>query len=325
MQLSRCSFLVVLGLFLASFVAVGQESPDPERPEPAPDKVEPTSVDPLATDPLADDPTQAEADPAEELPPGADLSEARELVRAGDFARAELVLAEQREEFPDDPRLLLLQGEVLLALSQPARALPLLQEAAELDGDRPRVHFQLATALQATGDREGALEAFAKEIDINEDTQVRVMARLNRMILLEQEGELAEAAAELEAVVELDSTQIQAYGEMARFYIQAGELDAAAGSLETGLEQGFASAEHFYSLGAQYLGKKTFDAAIRAFRQALEIDPELAPAERSLAYALDQTDREQEALEHFRRYLELRPDAPDAAQVSQRIEAIQGN
>jgi tetratricopeptide (TPR) repeat protein len=307
MQLLRCLLPAILGVFFAFSAAAAQENPDPE--------------------PLAPAAGQAEAVPVEieEVPPGADLSEARGLVRNGDYVRAELVLTAQREEFPDDPRLLLLHGEVLLALSQPARALPLLQQAVALDGDRPRVHFQLATALQATGDREGALGAFAKEIEINEDTDVRVMARLNRMMLLEQQGDLVEAAAELESVVDLDSTQLQAYGEMARFYIQAGKLDDAASSLERGLEQGFASAEHHYSLGARYLGQKAFDAAISAFRQAIEIDPEMAAAERSLAWALDQTGQEQEALEHFQRYLELQPDAPDAERVSQRIEAIRGN
>jgi len=320
MQLLRCSLPAVFGLFLVFSGITAQESPDPDPPAPAPAEVEPAPVDPLAADPAQAGPVQVE-----EAPPGADLTEARELVRSGDYARAELVLAEQREEFPDDPRLLLLQGEVLLALSQPARALPLLQRVAELDGDGPRVHFQLATALQATGDREAALEAFAKEIEINADTAVRVMARLNRMILLEQQGDLAGAAAELEAVVELDSTQIEAYGEMARFYIQAGRLDDAASSLERGLEQGFRSAEHHYSLGAQYLGQKAYDSAILAFRQAIEIDPEMAAAERSLALALDETGQEQEALGHFQRYLELQPDAPDAERVTQRIEALQGN
>lgn len=321
MQPFRCLIPAVFGLFLLCSGIAAQESPDPDPPAPAPEEeVESAPVDPLAADPAQSEPVQVE-----EAPPGADLSEARDLVRSGDFARAELVLAEQREEFPDDPRLLLLQGEVLLALSQPARALPVLQRAAELDGDRPRVHFQLATALQATGDREGALEAFAEEIEINEDTAVRVMARLNRMIVLEQQGDLVGAAEELEAVVELDSTQIEAYGEMARFYIQAGRLDDAATSLERGLEQGFRSAEHHYSLGAQYLGQKAFDSAILAFEQAIDIDPEMAAAERSLAWALDESGQEREALSHFQRYLELQPDAPDAERVSQRIEALQGN
>jgi tetratricopeptide (TPR) repeat protein len=308
MRLSRCLPLALIVIALTgSPAAMAQEAP-PEEPSP----------------PSGSETAEAPADtpPVETGPPRADLSEANELVRGGDYVRAEIVLTELGEEFPDDPRLLLLHGEVLLVLSQPARALPKLQRAADLDGDRPRVHFQLATALQATGDQEGALVEFAKEVESNEDTRVRVMARLNRMMILEKEADWAGAATELEAVLELDPAQIQAYGDMATFYIQAGRLDDAAQALERGLGHGFGSAQHCYILGARYYEKQAFDQAIDAFRQALGIDPQMAQAERSLAGALDQAGREQEALEHFERYLELEPEAPDAERVSKRIESI---
>jgi tetratricopeptide (TPR) repeat protein len=320
MQLPRCVLSLLIVISLAGIHAtLAQEAP-PAEPSP-PGESETAEAPPVEAPPPGEAATE-EAPPVEAGPPRADLSEANDLVRAGDYVRAEIVLAELGEEFPDDPRLLLLHGEVLLVLSQPTRALPKLLRAAELDGDRPRVHFQLATAMQATGDREGALAEFAKEIETNEDTQVRVMAHLNRMMLREQERDWAGAATELEAVLQLDPTQVQAYGDMATFYIQAGRLDDAAASLARGVEQGFQSAQHCYILGARYYEKKAFDQAIDAFRQALGIDPEMAEAERSLAGALDQAGREQEALAHFERYLELDPDAPDAERVSKRIETI---
>jgi Flp pilus assembly protein TadD len=56
------------------------------------------------------------------------------------------------------------------------------------------------------------------------------------------------------------------------------------------------------------------------FNEALRADPELAEAERSLAAALERLGRDAEAVQHLRRYLELRPDAPDAEAVAGRIK-----
>jgi tetratricopeptide (TPR) repeat protein len=308
MSLERWIPAAALGmasLLVCSPSAVSQETADPTTSPPAGHPV---------------DETLAEEEPES---PRADLTEAIERIRDGDFAAAEEGLAPLQEQFPDDPRLLFMRGEVLLALSRPADALPLLERVAELDGARPRVHFQLATARQLNGDRSGALTAFAKEIETNDDVQVRVMARLNRALLLEQGQDWSGAAAELEAVLELDPERLEVYGDMASFQLRAGELDKAASSLERGFANGFRSARHHHILGARYYENKAFDAAIRAFRQAIEIDPQLAEAERSLASALDQVGQEQEALTHLRRYIELEPDAPDAQRVSERIQAIE--
>ena len=79
-----------------------------------------------------------------------------------------------------------------------------------------------------------------------------------------------------------------------------------------------------YSLGARYLKEKSYEPASAAFRTALEIDPGYADAARNLAVALDQLGRDQEALQHFRLYLRLRPDAPDSAKIEERIREAEG-
>ncbi|MHC4137471.1 MAG: tetratricopeptide repeat protein [Planctomycetota bacterium] len=271
-------------------------------------------------------PEEPAATPVDSAPPlpEADLTKASEFVRAGDFAAADRELAGLQEEFPDDPRLLFMRGEVVLAMAKPADALPLLERASHLDGERPRVNFQLGMALLMTGARDRALAAFGKEIETNEDVDVQIMARLNRTQILAQGGDWSLAAAELEAVLELDPQRVEAYGDMAGFHLEAGDLEQAARSLEVGREKGFRSARHHYVLGARYYEKKAYDDAVAAYRRALEIDPQLAEAERGLGGALDQLDEGKEALVHLRRYLELRPDAPDAQRVNERIRDLEG-
>jgi len=256
-------------------------------------------------------------------PPAADLTEAVERIRAGAYDEAQDLLATLQADFPDDPALLLMRGEVLLALGQAGEALEVLRHGAEVDPGRPRMNFQLGTAMASTGERKQALEAFAREIEVNDDVEVQVLSRLNRSLLLQQERRWGEAAGELEAVLGLQPGRSNVYGDLATLYLQAGNAEAAVSALERGKEAGFASAVHYYSLGARLYKDEMFEQAAVMLSEALRVDPGMAEAERSLAACLEQLGREAEALDHLRRYLELRPDAPDAAVVSEKLRAAE--
>jgi tetratricopeptide (TPR) repeat protein len=268
------------------------------------------------------EPTAAAEQPGAELP-GADLSQAVERIRAGSYEEAQDLLAALQPEFPDDAALLLMRGEVLLALGRAEEALDVLRHGAEVDPERPRMNFQLGTALASTGQREAALEAFGHEIEVNEEAEVQVLSRLNRSLLLQQERRWGSAAEELEAVLLLQPERSKVYGDLASLYIQAGDAEAAVDALERGEEAGFSSAAHYYSLGARLYKSEMFEQAVVMLAEALRIDPGMAEAERSLAASLERLGRESEALEHLRRYLELHPDAPDAAVVAEKIRAAE--
>lgn len=266
---------------------------------------------------LAQDTAQDEA----EDPTRADLSEARDHVLGGEFAEADSVLAELQQQHPDDPALLLMRGEVLLALGRPEQALPHLRRTLELDAERPRAHFQLGTALAATGDRPAALQAFARELELTSDPAIQVLARLNRSLLFHQDKQLREAAGELEAVLVLQPERSEAYGDLASLYLEDGRTEEAAQALESGAGVGFRSAHHYYSLGSRCFKNKAYEPAAVAFTRALEVDPTLAEAERSLAAVLDQLGRQGEADEHLKRYLQLKPMDPEAAKIRERVRA----
>ncbi len=274
-------------------------------------------------------PVVADAFEAVEAPARANLGEANEFVRSQDWAGADGVLVTLQEEYPDDPALLLMRGEVLLALRKPADAASLLKRSAELDPERKRTHFQLGSALAASGNRSGALTAFAKEIELQtaaeeSEAQILVLSRLNRSMLLVQQNRWDDAAAEMEAVLILEPERVAAYGDLASVYLEAGNLDKAAKTLQRGSDKGFKSANHYYNLGARYYRKATYPSAIEALTRALELDPLLASAERSLAASLDKLGRDAESMQHLRRYLELRPEAPDKQEVQELLEAGKG-
>ncbi len=94
----------------------------------------------------------------------------------------------------------------------------------------------------------------------------------------------------------------------------------AGETLAAGLEAGFRSAQHHYSLGARLFRDKEYEPAVAAFTHALAIEPELANAERSLAASLEQLGRDEEAIAHLERYLELAPTARDAEAIREQLK-----
>jgi len=261
------------------------------------------------------------ADPSVPEAPGADLGPAKALVREGKLGEAASALDTLLDEYPQDASLLLLLGEVEIASKSFDAAIGHLRRAAEIAPRRDRIHFQLGTALASTGAVDDALAAFGEELTRSEDPQILVLARLNRSLLLQRGSRWAEAAEELEGVLQFEPDRAEVYGDLASLYLQAGNPVQAGRTLERGADVGFRSAVHWYSVGARWFADDRLDDAVAAFREAVAIDPDRADARRSLGAALDRLGRPAEAAEHFRRYLELRPDAADADRIRRQLDA----
>ena len=256
-----------------------------------------------------------------EKPSKADLTEANQLVLAKDYSGAESVLAALQADFPEDADLLMLRGELLLALKRPEESIEVLRTAAELDPDRPRLHFQLASALVATGQTEPAIEAFGREIELSKDAQVLVFSHLNRSMLFQERKDWTASASELEAVLALDPERKPVYGDLVAMYVQSDRLDAAADTLERGEAVGFDSVTHWYSVAVRLAKDGEYERAVDLFTKAIALDPNHADSERALAAALEQLGQHDEAIVHLKRYLELNPEGPDSKAIRAKIDA----
>jgi regulator of sirC expression with transglutaminase-like and TPR domain len=67
------------------------------------------------------------------------------------------------------------------------------------------------------------------------------------------------------------------------------------------------------------------DQAIERYAEAIRIDPRYADPQRARGVVLYRRGERTGALQAFRRYLELRPDAPDAQQVRDYILEIEAS
>ncbi len=78
-----------------------------------------------------------------------------------------------------------------------------------------------------------------------------------------------------------------------------------------------------YNLGVAYTGAGYYDEAIEAYLRSLELNPSNADAHYNLAVVYDTVRQDPEkAVEHYKKYLELKPGASDSGDIREAIERL---
>ena len=99
------------------------------------------------------------------------------------------------------------------------------------------------------------------------------------------------------------------------------DLTAKVATLEDALKH--ERALYQYNLGIVYAQAQRYDEAIEAYQQSLELDPKNADAHYNLGLLYERaTSQSDRASWHYRRYLELTPQAEDRDEVQQRIDML---
>lgn len=104
------------------------------------------------------------------------------------------------------------------------------------------------------------------------------------------------------------------HGSMGQLYLQSQEYALAAQHLEKALkeEETFDVAN---GLGAAYIGTEEYDKAEKNLKRALELRPEAAVSHKNLAALYRKMKRDNEAVFHFEKYIDLQPTDLDTMQT----------
>lgn len=81
-------------------------------------------------------------------------------------------------------------------------------------------------------------------------------------------------------------------------------------------------AEKDVEVGTFYMHKGDSDAAIDRFEDAIRLNPKLAKPRYLLAEIYEKKNNPARALQYYREYLKVYPDAPDAKKVEKKIEKL---
>jgi tetratricopeptide (TPR) repeat protein len=132
-----------------------------------------------------------------------------------------------------------------------------------------------------------------------------------------------EALEFLEAAVQEDPSNVQAFLYLGIIYQQLDRIDDAISVYQTILDQeGTDTARIAFNLGNAYLIKGSLSLAVQSYTQALEVDPDYSPALLNRANAQVQMGSLIEAAADYERYLSLESQSAQAAQIGMLISYI---
>ena len=108
-------------------------------------------------------------------------------------------------------------------------------------------------------------------------------------------------------------------------YIRLGKREEAEAQFRRALALDPAFADARFQLGEVLASRRDYGGAIAEYEKVIDLVPSHADAHYSLARICHREAADSKAAaEHYRAYLELRPDAPDAAEVQGWIEEMEG-
>jgi serine/threonine protein kinase/Flp pilus assembly protein TadD len=238
-------------------------------------------------------------------------------VRQQDRAAMELVGTQSMEAYQAYSRGML--NLRLAGRESMERAIALFEQALALDGQYVEAMVELAGALElkalflsAPHLLEESLALVERALAIRPDDADALVQRGDTLLAL---GRVDEAIAALRHGVELQPERASAYGSLARAYwVGRGDVDAAIGAFEKMLRLNPEAGYTHLQLAMLYTLRGEYDKAERVARQAIHLQDQVMSgttgliiigAHSRLGYVLYRTRRYDEAIQEYRRELEL--------------------
>ncbi|HXX94547.1 MAG TPA: tetratricopeptide repeat protein [Planctomycetota bacterium] len=158
-----------------------------------------------------------------------------------------------------------------------ARARELLDEAIELDPERPEFYLARASTGRILKLPQETESDFTQAITLlGPDPQGRAelaRAHLDRAIVRAEAGRLPEAEEDFAEALRLLPTWVEAYLYRSQWRRRAGRAREADEDLERARQAGAALADTYYNEGVRQLNKAQLDEAERLFALAADLDP----------------------------------------------------
>ena len=200
-------------------------------------------------------------------------------------------------------------------------ALEAIENSLTEDPNDPETWQLYVVILNAVGRTEDAKKATLKlkELGLGEADDFLIQASQAAGT-----GDLASAISLYQSAIESDPTRADAHAGLAFTLLQNGDEAQALASAETAVALSPDDPRANFSLGhiLRLAGER--DRALIALTAAIEAEPELMIAIYEQGMIFAETDRLEEALQNFERFLEMHPDDESATQAVAEVRARLG-
>lgn len=183
-------------------------------------------------------------------------------------------------------------------------ALPYLEEAVKDDPENVNARFNLAYALQSTGDSGGAIRHYRV---IAEQQPDLLPARQNLAALLAQAGRFAAAAGEYEVLARMIPDDPAILRQLAAAHREAGDHGSASEAFRRLVAVEPESIDAVLGLAQSLDEAGRLHDAVPQYLRAAAIEPRYLEALPAAARRLEERGYREDAIELYRRYARARP------------------
>jgi tetratricopeptide (TPR) repeat protein len=241
------------------------------------------------------------------------------LVERGELDEAQQQLQQATLMDPRNTEAHYFLGRAYAGKKKLTEALNSELKAVELDPENPEYLYWLGLVYEMGQQVQDAIDAMTKSLAKNpKNADAQEHLGMNLMV----ENRFADAVAAFKKAAEIDPKRARLWGEVGDAEQQSGDTDGAIRDFQRALAQDGKLAGIWTRLGVAYKDKDCKGCRTRAedaLQRAIQVDPKDASAHHELGYMYKDDGKRKEAVVEFQRYLELRPDAGDAASVQDDI------
>ncbi len=233
-----------------------------------------------------------------------DISQAKTLHQAGEFAEAENVYKKVLEQEPENAEALALLGVLYCQSSRLEDGVGYLRKAARYDPHSPETYYNLGKALDGIGLLEDAVAAYQAAIKIKDDYAA---AWNNSGDCLSRLGRLADAVNAYEKALKLNPIA-NIHFNLGNALLEKGDLDSASQCYRQALDSDPGFAEAALNLAIVLKRQGDLTAAKSWCKQTLEMRPDYVKGLNEMGILCSQMGQTDEAIAKYKRVLELDSD-----------------
>ena len=201
-----------------------------------------------------------------------------------------------------------------------AKAIAALEKALKLDKGNVEAHLQLGGIFFEQKKYRDAKKHIAAVLK-RDSGNLSANRYMGRVLLWE--GKARDAIKHFEKAAKLDPSDADSVRMIGKALLTLGKLEEALERLSEAVDRDPKDPWAHMDLGKGLEEQEEWDAAEESYRNAIEVDPELADPYFYLAVLLDEVQVEKkEALEHYKRYLELGGEDDDGT-IQARVKKLE--
>jgi tetratricopeptide (TPR) repeat protein len=211
-------------------------------------------------------------------------------------------------------------GNIYGKLKQYPKAIEYFKKALQANPNYAPAHYNLAKALHLVKKPQEAIEHYRKAVKFNPNFEE---AFYNLASLALQLGRVDEAVENFNTFLYMQPRHAMAHFQLGNAFSMRGRFEEAIAQFQETVELQPDYVFAYVGIANILMQTGKLDNAIRVYEAALTVNPGVAGIHKNLGMIYQQRKNDPvKAAHHYKEYLRLQPNAPDAALVRSTLDAI---